>query len=452
MYITMKDLGKKEAFVLVIGDLIILFFTLWISLFLRYGVPPSTDALSAHLAVFSVIFIIWIIVYSIAGLYDKLNFFSEQKFSRGLIRAQTINSALAIAFFYLVPSLAITPKIVLFIYVVVSFVLLYLWREFLVTRLPLRRKQRAILIASGEEMRQFKYEMDSNPRYGIVCAATIDLDEADPDELQRDIASFIEREQVQLVIVDLYHEKAQAMVSSLYTFLFSRVTFVNFHQLYEVVFSRIPLSIITHSWFMENISPRSKQMYDVLKRFMDIVVAILFGIITLPISILAAMAIKWEDGGDIFFTQDRIGKNNIVFRNIKFRTMSPHAEVDGLSKNPEITRVGGFLRKTRIDELPQIINVIRGDLSLIGPRPEVPILVKQYEQEVLYYRVRHLIKPGLSGWAQLYQKDPPKISADAHKTGVKLSYDLYYIKNRSFFLDVGIALKTIAVLLSRSGE
>ena len=448
----MKGLGKKEAFVLVIGDLIALFVALWVSLFLRYGAVPNGDLLSQHLSVFSVVFILWIIVYSIAGLYDKLNFFSERRFSRGLIRAQIINSAIAITFFYLVPSLAIAPKTVLFIYVAVSFILLYVWREYIVTHLPLRRKQRVLLIASGDEMQQFKDEMNNNPRYGIVVAAAINLDEADPVELQRDIASLILREQVQVVIVDLYHEKAQAMVSSLYTFLFSRVVFVNFHQFYEVVFNRIPLSIVTHSWFMENISPRSKQMYDVLKLVMDVVVAVVLGIVTLPISIAAAIAIKWEDGGDILFFHDRVGKNNKIFKNIKFRTMSPHREVDGLSKNPEITRVGAFLRKTRIDELPQLINVLRGDISLVGPRPEVPVLVKQYEQEVPYYPVRHLIKPGLSGWAQLYQKDPPKVSADAYKTSIKLSYDLYYIKNRSFILDIRIAFKTIATLLSRSGE
>lgn len=448
----MKGLGKKETFILVAGDLAALFLALWLSLFIRYGAVPSAGLLSIHLSIFSVVFIIWIIVYSIAGLYDKLNFFSERTFSRGLIRAQIINSALAIAFFYLVPSLAITPKIVLFIYVAVSFILLYLWRELLVTRLPLHRKQRALLIASGEEMQQFQDEMNNNPRYGIVCVATINLDQADPEELQRDIASLVEREQVQLVIVDLYHEKAQAMISSLYTFLFSQVVFVNFHQFYEAVFNRIPLSIVTHSWFMENISPRAGQMYDGLKRVIDVVIAVLLGIVTLPISFVAAIAIKWEDGSDIFFTQDRIGKNNVVFKNIKFRTMSPHQEVDGLSKDKVVTRVGGFLRKTRIDELPQIINVLRGDVSLIGPRPEIPVLVKQYEQEVPYYRVRHLIKPGLSGWAALYQKDPPKVVADAEKTRIKLSYDLYYIKNRSFFLDARIVLKTIAVLLSRTGK
>ena len=117
----------------------------------------------------------------------------------------------------------------------------------------------------------------------------------------------------------------------------------------------------------------------------------------------------------------------------------------------EITRVGKFLRKLRIDELPQLLNVLRGDLSLIGPRPELPELVRVYEKEIPYYNIRHLIKPGLSGWAQLYHENHPHYRANVSETKVKLSYDLYYIKNRSFFLDLKIALKTIKVLLSRSG-
>ena len=119
--------------------------------------------------------------------------------------------------------------------------------------------------------------------------------------------------------------------------------------------------------------------------------------------------------------------------------------------SPQITRVGMFLRKTRIDELPQLWNVLKGDMSLIGPRPELPELARMYEKKIDYYNIRHIIKPGLSGWAQLYQKKPPKLTAEYDETKTKLSYDLYYIKNRSFTLDVKIGLKTIKTLLSRSG-
>jgi len=137
---------------------------------------------------------------------------------------------------------------------------------------------------------------------------------------------------------------------------------------------------------------------------------------------------------------------------VKFRTMRADvSRSDNASGEQVVTYVGNFLRRTRIDELPQLWNVLKGDISLIGPRPELPTLAKVYEQEIPYYNIRHLIKPGLSGWAQLYHTDPPKVVADSEKTRRKLSYDIFYIKNRSFMLDVKIALKTIKTLLSRSG-
>jgi lipopolysaccharide/colanic/teichoic acid biosynthesis glycosyltransferase len=124
---------------------------------------------------------------------------------------------------------------------------------------------------------------------------------------------------------------------------------------------------------------------------------------------------------------------------------------ESISRVQHVTRVGRWLRASRIDELPQLWNVLKGDISLIGPRPELPNLVKLYEKEISFYNVRHLIKPGLSGWAQIYQKTPPKFSTDYDQTKTKLSYDLFYIKNRSFWLDIKIALKTIRELVSRRG-
>jgi lipopolysaccharide/colanic/teichoic acid biosynthesis glycosyltransferase len=124
---------------------------------------------------------------------------------------------------------------------------------------------------------------------------------------------------------------------------------------------------------------------------------------------------------------------------------------DVLQSKHEVTKVGRFLRKTRLDELPQLWSVVRGDQSLIGPRPELPELVKHYAERIPYYNTRHLIKPGLSGWAQIHDYDVPRKGADVERTKRKLSYDLYYVKNRSLLLDVHVALKTIKALVSRSG-
>ncbi|MCR4311151.1 MAG: sugar transferase, partial [Candidatus Taylorbacteria bacterium] len=155
----------------------------------------------------------------------------------------------------------------------------------------------------------------------------------------------------------------------------------------------------------------------------------------------------------IYIFQERVGLQGKKIRTIKFRTMDwDDAGNPQSQKDNHTTRVGSFLRKTRLDELPQFWNVLTGDISLIGPRPELPALVEVYTREVPYYNTRNLIKPGLSGWAQLYHDRHPHHHADVEQTKVKLSYDLYYIKNRSFFLDVKIAVKTIKTLLSRSGR
>ena len=163
------------------------------------------------------------------------------------------------------------------------------------------------------------------------------------------------------------------------------------------------------------------------------------GIVSLIFYPFVYILIKLDDGGSIYFEQERIGKNNKIIKIKKFRSMSQNGD-------NKITRVGKWLRALRIDELPQLWSVLVGDISMIGPRPEIPSLVKHYEEKISYYNIRHLIKPGLSGWAQLYHSDPPKVNADADKTRRKLSYDLYYIKNRSFMLDFKIALKTIKAL------
>jgi lipopolysaccharide/colanic/teichoic acid biosynthesis glycosyltransferase len=212
------------------------------------------------------------------------------------------------------------------------------------------------------------------------------------------------------------------------------------------------LSLIKYSWFLENISLAPKITYDILKRLMDIVIAVPAGLISLIVYPFVYIAIKLEDGGPVFFSQERIGKNGSIMRIYKFRSMYSNDQVDVLrdSKN-RITRIGDTLRKTRIDELPQLWNVIKGDVSLIGPRPELPTLVKLYEKEIPYYGIRHLIKPGLSGWAQIYHDNHPHHGAEVAETKEKLSYDLYYIKNRSFILDIQIVLKTVKKLFSIAG-
>jgi lipopolysaccharide/colanic/teichoic acid biosynthesis glycosyltransferase len=213
------------------------------------------------------------------------------------------------------------------------------------------------------------------------------------------------------------------------------------------------LSVVTHTWFLENVSLRPKRVYDIFKRGMDIIISAMLFIISLPFYVLVFILIKLEDRGPLFIVQERIGKNDEVIKILKFRSMTTNDQGEYSSEKAQtnkVTRVGLFLRQSRIDELPQLWNVLKGDVSLIGPRPELPALVKLYEKEISYYNTRHLIKPGLSGWAQIYARHGHGQIA-TEETKEKLSYDLFYVKNRSLVLDITIALKTIRTLLSRSG-
>ena len=226
------------------------------------------------------------------------------------------------------------------------------------------------------------------------------------------------------------------------------------NEIYEDIFNRVPISLLKYNWFLENISTTPHAGYDALKRVMDITIAIILILLSLPLYPLIILAIKLEDGKEIFGYQDRMGRANHMIRILKFRTMlfNDNGDWQKQGKINEVTKVGYFLRKTRLDEFPQLWNVLKGDMSLIGPRPEFPQAVKRYSDEISYYNIRHLIKPGLSGWAQIYQERHPHHGVDTLETTNKLAYDLYYIKNRSFLLDLKIALRTLKTMVSFAGR
>jgi exopolysaccharide biosynthesis polyprenyl glycosylphosphotransferase len=445
--------NKKEALILFAGDVFFLLLSLWLMLLLRYQEVPSSGLFFDHLAPFSILFLVWIFIFFVSGLYEKHTSILKSRIPSIILNAQIVNSAIAVLFFYLVPFFGITPKTNLFIYLIVSFVFMLYWRIHGYSFLHGKNKQNAILIGSGDEMRELKEEVNNNSRYDLKFISSVDLNDIDSLDFQEEILKRVYSEEVQVIAADLKNEKVEPILPNLYNLIFSKVRFIDMYKIYEDIFDRVPLSLVKYNWFLENISTSPGKTYDALKRAMDIILALpLFIIVVVIFYPLVYLAIKFDDRGELFIIQERVGKNNKPIRILKFRTMSSNDQgnEEAVKQNKD-TRVGKFLRKTRIDELPQLWNVIKGDVSLIGPRPELPVLVKLYEKEIPYYNVRHLIKPGLSGWAQLYQKDPPKVNANYDKTKAKLSYDLYYIKNRSFALDVKIALKTLKTFASRSG-
>jgi sugar transferase (PEP-CTERM system associated) len=230
------------------------------------------------------------------------------------------------------------------------------------------------------------------------------------------------------------------------------VSIVDLPTFFERETGYVQLNSLSASWmiFSEGFSRTGSQ--KVLKRVFDITVSVVMLIATLPVMVLAALAIWHETGRPILYRQKRVGESGRVFEILKFRSMHIEAERDGVPRwakkdDDRVTRVGRFLRTTRIDELPQLINVLRGDMSFVGPRPERPPFVSELSRKVPFYASRHSVKPGITGWAQI--RYPYGASVD--DAVQKLQFDLYYVKNHSLFLDLVILLQTTQVVLFGQG-
>jgi sugar transferase (PEP-CTERM system associated) len=220
---------------------------------------------------------------------------------------------------------------------------------------------------------------------------------------------------------------------------------------YERLTGKIGLEAFRPSGLIFSGPLQKVQFYRRARSLLDIALAFIGLVLTLPIMAITAIAIKLDSRGPILYRQKRIGRRNSIFTIMKFRSMRVDAETDGPvwaeENDPRITRVGRIIRKLRIDELPQFINIIRGEMNFIGPRPERPEFVAQLEQEIPYYSQRHLIKPGLTGWAQIRYP----YSASVEDARQKLQYDLYYIKNQSLMLDAIILFETARIVLFGRG-
>jgi exopolysaccharide biosynthesis polyprenyl glycosylphosphotransferase len=225
--------------------------------------------------------------------------------------------------------------------------------------------------------------------------------------------------------------------------------------LYEEMTGRVPVHHLESDWIIRSFVDglHVSGFYELMKRVLDIlggILGLMLFVITCPFLSLAVLA---DTGFPVFYSQPRLGRGGLIFSIYKYRSMRQDAEADGeakttLENDPRVTRVGNFLRKTRLDELPQFWNVLRGEMSLVGPRAERPELVADYQKQVPFYRARLLVKPGLTGWAQINYG----YVASVTETAVKIEYDLYYIKHRTLGMDVQIMLRTIGTVLRRTGR
>ncbi len=433
----MRILNSKISFLLALGDIFSFTFSLFLTLIIRYGFKVSPEIVRDHVIPFAVLFVLWVLVFLIAGLYEKRSVIFRRELLSILLKAQAVNAVIAVAFFYFATFAKVAPKTNLFIYLFISSVLIILWR----TRgafSSYNYEETALMLAHGPDVEALQYEIKTKKGYALHIVTQPDGKKI--DSIQN----------ISVVIFDAHDPKTKDLHKDLYQLIFSHVQFIDITEVYENVFGRVPLSLVNEGWFLENISTQPKMTYEALKRGMDIILSGILGIASLVLYPLVILLIATTSKGPVFIFQKRIGKDNQPITIPKFRTMIVNDGGAWITDNDNrITTVGKFLRATRIDELPQLFSVIKGDMSLIGPRPDIYDLGEKLAKEIPYYKIRNVIKPGLSGWAQIEQQTPPQ---SLEETTLRLAYDFYYIKNRSFVLDLKIALRTIKTLLSRVGR
>lgn len=450
--------GPKRL-LLVVGDVVIYQLALVLTLWLRYGTFTERDW-DLHAVPFGIITGLWVLGSYVAGLYDLSLMRSGIKFFRLYLEGMIANLAIAFAFFYLIPFFNIAPRTNLFLYFAIVLLLGYSWR-LVYNRLIANTlfRNRALFIGGTNDASKVHSLLQKSP-YGFELIAVIETGSGTRFSDDRvtwftslnDIEQILKEHAITTILLGHRPDDVPGLRDALYKTLFLPVSLIDRTTLEETMTGRVPLEYVSQTWFLEHLRENEKTWYETLKRVMDCFLGIPILLLMLVLFPLIALAIKLSSSGPILYSQVRIGKMGQPFRIWKFRTMRQDAEVAGKPQwatqdDPRITKIGKFLRAARIDELPQIWNVLRGDMSLIGPRPERPEFVEELVRQMPYYALRHLTRPGLTGWAQV--KFP--YAGTLEDNLKKLQYDLYYIKHRSLLTDIAILLKTIGIVLRRQG-
>jgi exopolysaccharide biosynthesis polyprenyl glycosylphosphotransferase len=435
-----------KKFILLFGDLTVLYLVLFLTLTLRYKQLPQRQLFFDHLQPFTIIFLGWLVIFYIANLYDLRGAVNNSQFWRRTLTAITFAGLFATLTFYIL-SEDIAPKTNLAIYMGLFLVAFPVWRQLfnwsIASRLP---RLHLGFIGLAPEVSELKRDLTEKKYLGYKVVFEL----AENDAQLLNLKTLVTSLNVNTIIISTNLHESVALRNTLFDCLPLGVNFINLPNFYESLTGRVPINVINQTWFLENLNEGSTQRFETIKRQFDLILSIISLIISSPFWLLLPLLIKIDNPGSALFTQIRLGKNGKPFTMLKFRTMRQTDNNFSLTVNGDkrITRLGRFLRKTRLDEIPQLINILKGEMSFVGPRPERPEFIMELERAIPFYRERLLVKPGVTGWDQVSGEYH---SASTEDTLKKLQYDLFYIKNRSIYLDLSILLKTIYTVLSRAG-
>jgi sugar transferase (PEP-CTERM system associated) len=321
------------------------------------------------------------------------------------------------------------------------------------------RKHRVLVLGTGNHAQQIlEREADSDTFMVVGFVQLHDAEDVIPQarrvSLQGSLLDCAVQRDADEMVMAVDDRRRRLPVHDLLDCKMAGITVMDMPSFFEKEAACIRIDMLTPGWLLTSSGFRVRGLGQYGKRLFDFSGALLGIVLAAPLMLLTAIAILWESRGrgPVFYHQTRVGRNGHHFRLHKFRSMRTDAEADGVARwattnDDRVTRVGRFIRKTRLDELPQLFNVLRGEMSLVGPRPERPQFVEEFSHKIPFYNERHRVRPGLTGWAQLSYA----YGASEDDAREKLQYDLYYVKNTSFFLDLIILLETVEVVLWGKG-
>ena len=355
---------------------------------------------------------------------------------------------------------------ILFFYVAIL-LSLFLWRLFYVKFLASSRfEKKVILICDKDQAEELVLALENvDPHYKVMGYVNSDSNHVGKSKKEKDFVKNIDIDKLEDFVIKhsvsevvIASQKTDGITVNLYNQLIHLLengyVIREYTQVYESITNRIPVQYVARDFYRYFPFSRSNQnqLYLSIVRLLEILISIIGLAIGLVIAPLILLGNLIGNRGKFFYTQERIGKNGIPFKILKLRTMINNAEANGAVfttiNDSRITSFGKFLRKTRIDEIPQFFNILKGEMGVIGPRPERPVFVREIAEVMPFYETRHVIKPGLTGWAQVNYSYGETIDDSL----IKLQYDLYYIKHRSIFLDINIVLKTFSTVLFYRGQ
>jgi len=404
---------------------------------------------------------IYTLFLSLAMYLNELYSFWNRRHTAELITSIIRSQGLALIF--VAPVLYLFPGLIerwfLGVSLSTQFILLVVWRTVLERRLLAQfGRERVLIVGAGARARRIREAMENrgNLIFELVGCTADRTDESTSTSCRRvgnsvDVCDLVRQERIDHVIVAQDNPRNVFPASALLRLKQNGVAISEGEYLYERLMGKLLTDYVRPSVLIFSASPMRHTIQIWMKNAIDFVVALTLLIATLPLMIVTAILIKLTSKGPIFYSQERVGLGGKTFTIYKFRSMRTDAEKDGArwasTNDDRITPIGRFIRKTRIDELPQLINVLKGEMSMVGPRPERPQFVNKLKEQIPFYELRHIMRPGLSGWAQVRYQYGSSVE-DSHE---KLRYDLYYIKNYSLFIDLTILLETTKVVIFGSG-